>query len=161
MRVIKASLIKKAKEMGSIGIWLLIAALAFLFLYFALKKLTLQIDEKEYLALPKAEIYPAFCDSIDENINTLKAEIENETNLLKDSEKKGEFLEKLGDLSRKLTFIQTMNLSKKSDELWQSELFSFLKELESLIEFYYLEGEQRADKLREELMEKFQSLQEG
>lgn len=146
-------------KMGAMGFWLLVAALAFLLLYFALQKYTMAVDEREFLALPKVEIYPQFCDYIDEKIKALQTEVQDDANLLKESENKDIFLEKLGDLSRKLTFIQTMNLSKKNDELWQSELFSFLKELEALIEFYYKEGEARADLLRENLMQKFQNLQ--
>lgn len=146
-------------KMGAMGFWLLVAALAFLLLYFALQKYVVAVDEGEFLALPKVEIYPQFCDYIDEKIKALQAEVQEDSALLKESENKGIFLEKLGDLSRKLTFIQTMNLSKKNDELWQSELFGFLKELEALIEFYYKQGEARADLLRENLMQKFQDLQ--
>ncbi len=43
-----------------IGLYLLIAALSFLLLYFALKKLTLNIDEKALLEPIKSDIYPNF-----------------------------------------------------------------------------------------------------
>lgn len=43
-----------------IGLYLLIAALSFLLLYFALKKLTLNIDEKALLEPIKSDIYPKF-----------------------------------------------------------------------------------------------------
>ncbi|ELA5075103.1 hypothetical protein ACLQXB_000723, partial [Campylobacter jejuni] len=49
-----------------LGIYLLIAALSFLALYFAVKKLTLNIDERTLLEPIKMDIYPKFCDLIDE-----------------------------------------------------------------------------------------------
>ncbi|EOI9787372.1 hypothetical protein ACMYID_001687, partial [Campylobacter jejuni] len=41
-----------------LGIYLLIAALSFLALYFAVKKLTLNIDERTLLEPIKMDIYP-------------------------------------------------------------------------------------------------------
>lgn len=143
-----------------IGFYILITALSFLVLYFAVKKLTLNIDENKLLEPIKADIYPRFCDMIDEEIRALKEGVENEKIELLESEKKEEFLEALGDLSRELTFIQTMNLSKKNDSIWQSELFDFLKELESLILRCLKEGEELSDTLRERLMSAFESLKD-
>ena len=74
---------------------------------------------------------------------------------------KDKCLEKLGDLSRKLTFIQTMNLSKKNDSIWQSELFSFLSEFEGVINAHFKDGEQKSDELRNELLSEFERLQKG
>ncbi len=140
------------------GIYLLIAALSFLLLYFALKKLTLNIDEKALLEPIKADIYPKFCDIIDEKIREFKENIQNNHFILKQIDKKDELLEKLGDLSRELTFIQTMNLSNKSDSVWQNELFDFLKEMEKLLLEYLENGEEEAENLREFLMDKFEKL---
>lgn len=141
-----------------IAFYLLIAALAFLALYFAIKKLTLNIDEKTLLEPIKADIYPKFCDLIDEKIKEFKENIQNENLSLKNKDKKDEFLEKLGDLSRELTFIQTMNLSNKSDSVWQNELFSFLKELEALLLEFLEKGEEEAENLRQDLMQEFEKL---
>lgn len=141
-----------------IGLYLLIAALSFLLLYFALKKLTLNIDEKALLGPIKSDIYPKFCDIIDEKIREFKDKVQNDTFTLKVQDKKDELLEKLGDLSRELTFIQTMNLSNKSDSVWQSELFDFLKELENLLLEYLENGEEEAENLREKLMNEFEKL---
>ena len=141
-----------------IGFYLLIAALSFLALYFAVKKLTLNIDENKLLEPIKAEIYPKFCDRIDEEIRALKEGVESEKLELVENDKKEEFLELLGDLSRELTFIQTMNLSKKNDKIWQSELFDFLKELEDLILRYLKDAETLSDDLRERLMSAFEKL---
>lgn len=104
------------------------------------------------------DIYPKFCDLIDEKIREFKENIQNANLTLKNSNQKDEFLEKLGDLSRELTFIQTMNLSNKNDSIWQNELFSFLKELENLLLEYLEKGEEEAENLREFLMDEFEKL---
>ncbi|TQR33055.1 hypothetical protein DMB92_03605 [Campylobacter sp. MIT 99-7217] len=144
-----------------IAFYLFLAAFAFLMLYFVIKKLTLQIDERELSALPKVEIYPEFCDFIASKLSSLKEEIKNDENALVQSDLKDEYLELISDLNRKLTFIQTMNLSKKNDEIWQNELFSFLKELEEILLKYLKNGEEKADELRNELMNEFQRLKQN
>lgn len=141
--------------------YLLMAALSFLALYFAVKKLTLNIDEKALLEPVKAGVYPEFCEIINDKIQAFKKEIQSFENALLDNDKKSEALEKLGDLSRKLTFIQTMNLSKKSDSIWQSELFGFLSEFEGVINAYFRDGEQKSDELRNALLSEFERLQKG
>lgn len=141
--------------------YLLMAALSFLALYFAVKKLTLNIDEKALLEPVKVGVYPEFCEIINDKIQAFKKEIQSFENALLDNDKKSEALEKLGDLSRKLTFIQTMNLSKKSDSIWQSELFGFLSEFEGVINAYFKDGERKSDKLRDELLSEFERLQKG
>ncbi|EAI5298184.1 hypothetical protein I9B01_01960 [Campylobacter jejuni] len=141
-----------------LGIYLLIAALSFLALYFAVKKLTLNIDEQTLLEPIKMDVYPKFCDLIDEKIREFKENVQNTNLALKNSDQKDEFLEKFGDLSRELTFIQTMNLSNKNDSIWQNELFSFLKELENLLLEYLEKGEEEAENLREFLMNEFEKL---
>lgn len=141
--------------------YLLMAALSFLALYFAVKKLTLNIDEKALLEPVKAGVYPEFCEIINDKIQAFKKEIQSFENALLDNDKKSEALEKLGDLSRKLTFIQTMNLSKKSDSIWQSELFGFLSEFEGVINAYFRDGERKSDKLRNELLSEFERLQKA
>lgn len=141
--------------------YLLMAALSFLALYFAVKKLTLNIDEKALLEPVKAGVYPEFCELINDKIQAFKKEIQSFENALLDNDKKSEALEKLGDLSRKLTFIQTMNLSKKNDSIWQSELFGFLSEFEGVINAYFKDGERKSDKLRNELLSEFERLQKA
>ena len=141
--------------------YLLMAALSFLALYFAVKKLTLNIDEKALLEPVKVGVYPEFCEIINDKIQAFKKEIQSFENALLDNDKKSETLEKLGDLSRKLTFIQTMNLSKKNDSIWQSELFGFLSEFEGVINAYFKDGERKSDKLRDELLSEFERLQKG
>ena len=137
--------------------YLLMAALSFLALYFAVKKLTLNIDEKALTEPVKASIYPEFCDIINEKIKDFQNEVKTGDILLQ-SEQRGECLEKFGDLARKLVFIQTMNLSKKNDSIWQSELFGFLSEFERVINAYLKDGEQKSDELRNALLKEFERL---
>lgn len=66
-----------------LGIYLLIAALSFLALYFAVKKLTLNIDERTLLEPIKMDIYPKFCDLIDEKIREFKENVQNANLALK------------------------------------------------------------------------------
>lgn len=139
-------------------IYILISALTFLILYFYIKKFTNKIDEQTLLEPIKSDVYPKFCDICDEKIRQIKDEVLKENFKFLNIENKDEFLEKLGDLSRKLTFIQTMNLSKKNDEIWQNELFNFLKELENLILNYLNNGEKIADDLRNYLFDEFNKL---
>lgn len=66
-----------------LGIYLLIAALSFLALYFAVKKLTLNIDEQTLLEPIKMDVYPKFCDLIDEKIREFKENVQNANLALK------------------------------------------------------------------------------
>ena len=138
--------------------YLLMAALSFLALYFAVKKLTLNIDEKALTEPVKASVYPEFCDIINEKIKDFQNEVKFSDEILIERENRGECLEKFGDLARKLVFIQTMNLSKKNDSVWQSELFGFLSEFERVINTYLKDGEQKSDELRNALLKEFERL---
>lgn len=138
--------------------YLLMAALSFLALYFAVKKLTLNIDEKALTEPVKASVYPEFCDIIAEKIRDFQNEVKFSDEILIERENRGECLEKFGDLARKLIFIQTMNLSKKNDSVWQSELFGFLSEFERVINAYLKDGEQKSDELRNALLKEFERL---
>ncbi|MBK2000716.1 hypothetical protein ACD575_01655 [Campylobacter sp. LH-2024] len=133
-------------------IYLLIAALSFLFLYFAVKKIVLNVDNKILLEPIKMDIYPEFCEVINDKIRAFK-----EHNL-KNQNNREQFLEKLSDLSRELTFIQTMNLSNKNNNIWENELFEFLKKLENILIHFLENGEEEAENLRESLMQEFQRL---
>ncbi|MBZ7942337.1 hypothetical protein [Campylobacter molothri] len=133
-------------------IYLLIAALSFLFLYFAVKKIVLNVDNKILLEPIKMDIYPEFCEVINDKIRAFK-----EHNL-KNQNNREQFLEKLSDLSRELTFIQTMNLSNKNNNIWENELFEFLKKLENILIHFLENGEEEVENLRESLMQEFQRL---
>ncbi|MFX3626252.1 hypothetical protein ACD574_01690 [Campylobacter sp. LH-2024] len=133
-------------------IYLLIAALSFLFLYFAVKKIVLNVDNKILLEPIKMDIYPEFCEAINDKIRAFK-----EHNL-KNQNNREQFLEKLSDLSRELTFIQTMNLSNKNNNIWENELFEFLKKLENILIHFLENGEEEVENLRESLMQEFQRL---
>ena len=141
-----------------IEFYLLIAALSFLALYFAVKKLALNVDEQALLRPVKIDIYPEFCDLIDGKIEEFEKKIQDENLILKDKNKKDEILEKFGDLRRKLNFMQTMNLSNKNNSIWEDELFGFLKGLENLLLEFLENGEEEAENLREFLMNEFKKL---
>ncbi|MCV3453662.1 hypothetical protein L8W55_02520 [Campylobacter sp. FU_520] len=138
--------------------YLLISAIAFLILFFAIKKYTLKLDEQALLEPIKNDIYPEFCDLINEEIRNIKNNLLQNTFTLQNENHKDEFLENLSDMSRKLNHIQTMNLSKKNSALWEETLFEFLKEFEKLNEQYLNNGEKINDSMRTSLQEKFSNL---
>ncbi|MCR6594832.1 hypothetical protein [Campylobacter insulaenigrae] len=139
--------------------YLLVSAIAFLVLIYSVKKYTLNLDKKSLLEPIKTNIYPEFCDLINEKIRLLKTQLLNSEIGLKNNTDKEYFLENLSNMSRKLNHIQTMNLSNKSDTIWQNELFLFLKELENLLIDFIQDGEKLSDELRMYLMNKFNELQ--
>ncbi|MCV3392204.1 hypothetical protein L8V88_04100 [Campylobacter sp. IFREMER_LSEM_CL2101] len=138
--------------------YLLISAIAFLILFFAIKKYTLKLDEQALLEPIKNDIYPEFCDLINEEIRNIKNNLLQDTFTLQNENHKDEFLENLSDMNRKLNHIQTMNLSKKNSALWEETLFEFLKELEKLNEQYLNDSEKINDSIRTSLQEKFSNL---
>ncbi|AJC92983.1 putative membrane protein [Campylobacter subantarcticus LMG 24377] len=138
--------------------YLLISAIAFLILFFTIKKYTLKLDEQVLLEPIKNDIYPEFCDLINEEIRNIKNSLLQNTFMLQNENQKDEFLENLSDMSRKLNHIQTMNLSKKNSALWEEVLFDFLKEFEKLNKQYLNDGEKINDSIRTSLQEKFSNL---
>ncbi|EAK0822901.1 hypothetical protein A0Z38_02395 [Campylobacter lari] len=138
--------------------YLLISAIAFLILFFAIKKYTLKLDKQALLEPIKNDIYPEFCDLINEEIRNIKNNLLQDTFTLQNENHKDEFLENLSDMSRKLNHIQTMNLSKKNSALWEETLFEFLKEFEKLNEQYLNDSEKINDSVRTSLQEKFSNL---
>ncbi|EGK8090063.1 hypothetical protein IO396_000033 [Campylobacter lari] len=138
--------------------YLLISAIAFLILFFAIKKYTLKLDKQVLLEPIKNDIYPEFCDLINEEIRNIKNNLLQNTFTLQNENNKDKFLENLSDMSRKLNHIQTMNLSKKSNALWEEALFGFLKELEKLNEQYLKNSDEINDSIRTSLQEKFSNL---
>ncbi|MBT0822183.1 hypothetical protein [Campylobacter lari] len=138
--------------------YLLISAIAFLILFFAIKKYTLKLDEQTLLEPIKNDIYSEFCDLINEEIRNVKNNLLRGTFTLQNENHKDEFLENLSNMSRKLNHIQTMNLSKKSNALWEEALFEFLKEFEKLNEQYLNDSEKINDSIRTSLQEKFSNL---
>ncbi|MCV3374472.1 hypothetical protein L8X52_04550 [Campylobacter lari] len=138
--------------------YLLISAIAFLILFFAIKKYTLKLDEQALLEPIKNDIYSEFCDLINEEIRNIKNNLLRGTFTLQNENYKDEFLENLSNMSRKLNHIQTMNLSKKSNALWEEALFEFLKEFEKLNEQYLNDSEKINDSIRTSLQEKFSNL---
>ncbi|MCV3548491.1 hypothetical protein L8X97_03405 [Campylobacter sp. CNRCH_2013_0671h] len=138
--------------------YILVSAITFLILFFAIKKYTLKLDEQALLEPIKNDIYPEFCDLINEEIRNIKNNLLQNTFTLQDENYKDEFLENLSNMSRKLNHIQTMNLSKRNNALWEETLFGFLKELEELNKQYLNDNEKINDEIRNSLQEKFYNL---
>ncbi|EAJ1254469.1 hypothetical protein A0Y59_04600 [Campylobacter lari] len=138
--------------------YILISAIAFLVLFFAIKKYTLKVDEQTLLDPIRNNIYPEFCDLISEEIRNIKNNLLQNIFTLKNRNQNDEFLENLSNMSRKLNHIQTMNLSKKNNILWEETLFVFLKELEKLNEQYLNDSEKINNSMRNSLQEKFSNL---
>ncbi|WP_139451925.1 hypothetical protein [Campylobacter armoricus] len=138
--------------------YILISALAFLILFFAIKNYTLKLDEKKLIEPIKTNIYPEFCDLINEEMRKIKNKVLQKEIQLKDENKNDEFLEILSNMSRKLNHIQTMNLSKKNNSLWEETLFEFLNKLENFNEKYIKNYEETNEEMRKSLQEKFSAL---
>ena len=132
-------------------------------LYIQIQKLTKNIDinilnQPEDQNLPvvtQAQKYKNFCGAIDKELREIKNIVLYDDEL-KDENFKDEFLENLSNISKKLTFIETMN-SNKNVSKWENELFSLLNNLNSLIEENLKNGEKIADELRGRLQKEFKS----
>lgn len=139
-------------------VYILISAIAFLLLFFAIKKYTLNLDEKTLLEPIRADIYPEFCDYINEELRLIKTGIIDGKMILKTDNEKENFLEQLSDMSRELNHIQTMNLSKKDNQSWENTIFNFLQKVENLNEKYLQDSEKINDSMRNSLQDCFYKL---
>ena len=77
--------------------------------------------------------------------------------MLKDAESKDKFLESLSEMSKKLTFIETMNTARDSDK-WESELFEVLSKLDELVEANFKDGKLVSNEIRDRLGAEFAKL---
>jgi len=77
---------------------------------------------------------------------------------LKNEDLKEKFLESLSEMSKKLTFIETMNIARNPDK-WESELFEVLSRLDDLVTENFKDGERAGDEIRERLGAEFSKLQ--
>lgn len=134
---------------------LIIMALAVLvvavILYKQINKITQNItieDENPNLA------YSKFCDAIDEQIAILRQLAQDDK--IVELNKKDEILESLSDFSKELVFIESLN-SKDSTQ-WQSKLFALLNRVDDFVESHFIDGDQVANKIKENLKEEFNKL---
>ncbi|MGP1484551.1 MAG: hypothetical protein ACTTJC_00380 [Campylobacter sp.] len=146
------------------GYFIIIAIVAVM-LYMQIQKFTNNIDEnavtdrqndQKALNFDKNQKYKLFCQAIDGELRELKNVILYDSEL-KNENFKDKFLENLSDMSKKLTFIETMN-SNKDAQKWENELFTLLDRLNTLIQDNLKNGDKIADELRERLQNTFQKL---
>lgn len=120
-------------------------------LYKQINKVTQNItneDENPNLA------YSKFCDAIDKQIDILRQKTQE--NMILESDKKDEILETLSDFSKELVFIESLN-SKDSTQ-WQNKLFALLSRLDTFVESNFIDGEQLASDIKENLRVEFNRL---
>ncbi|WP_086252427.1 MULTISPECIES: hypothetical protein [Campylobacter] len=120
-------------------------------LYKQINKVTQNItndDENPHL------VYSKFCDAIDNQIDILRQNTQED--MILEPNKKDEILEVLSDFSKELVFIESLN-SKDSTQ-WQSKLFALLSRLDSFVESNFINGEQLARSIKENLRDEFNRL---
>ena len=150
--------------MNSVTIYLLLAFFAALILYFQIQKLTKKLDDEgavpayqkaaqEVLQnLNNAEKYPKFCNVIQKKINALRQDIlfEDALNEASDKDKALDTLEQIRD--------KVEALLKRENANWESELVEILDEIDGFVKANLKNGEDRAEKLRDELKKEFDGL---
>ncbi len=151
--------------MNSITIYLLLAFFAALILYFQIQKLTKKLDyegavpayqkaAQEVLEnLSNAEKYPKFCNVILKKINALRQDILFEDALNEAGGDKDKALDTLEQTRDKLEA-----LSKQESTNLESKLVEILEEIDGFVKANFKNGEDRAEKLREELKREFDGL---
>lgn len=134
-------------------------------IYMQIQKITKNIDQNGTLANNSPENlrqisvqkYKDFCELINSELRELK-NMALYDDMLKDAELKDSFLESLSEMSKKLTFIETMNTARNPDK-WESELFEVLNRLDELVEANFKDGERVSDEIRDRLSAEFAKLQ--
>ena len=151
--------------MNSITIYLLLAFFAALILYFQIQKLTKKLDyegavpayqkaAQEVLEnLSNTEKYPKFCNVILKKINALRQDILFEDALNEAGGDKDKALDTLEQTRDKLEA-----LSKQESTNLESKLVEILEEIDGFVKANFKNGEDRAEKLREELKREFDGL---
>ncbi|MBR8464070.1 hypothetical protein KDD93_05720 [Campylobacter sp. faydin G-24] len=155
--------------MNEIQLYLFIAIVAGFVLYMNIQKLTRNIDKTQAqnlssnthsLSVDEAidtRKYQHFCDAIDIQIREIKQKGLYDGKL-KNDELKDSFLESLSNLSKKLTFIQTMNLNTKNPQKWENEITELLERLTVIIDENLKDSEAINDEVRDNLKVAFENL---
>lgn len=99
-------------------------------------------------------VYSKFCDAIDNQIDILRQNTQED--MILEPNKKDEILEALSDFSKELVFIESLN--SKDNTQWQSKLFALLSRLDSFVESNFINGEQLARNIKENLRDEFNRL---
>ncbi|MBE3609172.1 hypothetical protein [Campylobacter californiensis] len=151
-----------------IGFYLFLAIAAAMFLFFQIQKLTRKLDKEEALKpisgsgtanntnKQNSKNYQGFCDAIDNEIRLLRQDALN-NDILKNEENRDKFLEELSNISKKLTFIQTMNANKDAQQ-WEAQLFEILNRIEVLVDENFKEAQAINDRTRLNLEKRFENL---
>lgn len=123
-----------------------IAAMVAIVMYIQINKLTKKIDEDPN----NTSVYNKFCEAINNELMGFKEQFLNDESLNLIS--KSEFDSKIDDFIKELKFIQTMNANRKDSKIWENSLFTFLDKIDKFINTNTKNGEENADRLRNNLM---------
>ena len=112
----------------------------------------------------QVDIYPKFATMILDLVRDMRKdidpnkEVENAKFKLKDGVDADVALEKLSDIMRELLFFETMGArNQKSSEI-EAKLFGTLSTLDDFVSENLQDGEEHADRIRDELGAKFNAL---
>lgn len=114
----------------------------------------------------EARVYAKFATLIQEHVRAIKMDIdsskESEYTIyqLSDLAEEEKSLEFLSDLIRKLVFFETMNAKHKSPKDVEADLFQVLSELDDFINRSITNGEELAERLRDDLFEAYEKIQD-
>ncbi|ASM34305.1 thioester dehydrase family protein [Campylobacter sputorum subsp. bubulus] len=130
----------------NLGLMITIAAMVAIVMYIQINKLTKKIDEDPN----DTSVYNKFCEAINNELMGFKEQFLNDESLNLIS--KSEFDSKIDDFIKELKFIQTMNANRKDSKIWENSLFTFLDKIDKFINTNTKNGEENADRLRNNLM---------
>lgn len=68
---------------------------------------------------------------------------------------KAEFLDKMDNFIKEISFIKSSNANRHNAEIWEQKLFEFLDKFEKFIILSAKNGENLADEIRKKLMKSF------
>ena len=124
--------------------------------YRQIQKISDRADEEEIMRNDPAR-YVKFCDTIDRNLRNLSDSIKNE-DVLEQNANEDEILNQIANFSREITFIQTSHSTNENPKIWENKLFEFLNKADNFISQNFKNGDEVADKFRQNLMNEFQNL---
>ena len=133
-----------------------VACIVGFILYRQIQKISDRADEEEIMQNDPAR-YVKFCDTIDRNLRSLSDSIKNE-DVLEQNANEDEILNQIANFSREITFIQTSHSTNENPKIWENKLFEFLNKVDNFISKNFKNGNELADKFRQNLMNEFQNL---
>ena len=133
-----------------------VACIVGFILYRQIQKISDRADEEEIMRNDPAR-YVKFCDTIDKNLRNLSDSIKNE-DVLEQNANEDEILNQIANFSREITFIQTSHSTNENPKIWENKLFEFFNKVDNFISQNFKNGDEVADKFRQNLMNEFQNL---